>query len=173
AWATDGRSGLHGFCRRARLSQERSGEAVMTAARHSLTDLEAKTDFRRRHIGPGEAEIAAMLREIGLGSLDELVERTVPEAIRSDRLPDLPPPLTEAEALAQLSDYAALNQPATSLIGLGYHDCHTPPVIQRNLLENPGWYTAYTPYQPEISQGRLEALVNFQQTVVDLTGLEL
>ncbi len=153
----------------------------MTAARHSqtgtarpsLSDLEARNDFSRRHIGPGEEEIAAMLETVGFGSLDELVGKAVPKAIRSERLPDLPPALTEAEALAALSEMAAENKPAVSLIGLGYHDTYTPPVIQRNLLENPGWYTAYTPYQAEIAQGRLEALVTFQQMVVDLTGLEL
>ena len=129
--------------------------------------------FVDRHVGPRAAEIAAMLAEIGCASLDELVERTVPAAIRSRRPLALPPVRTEAEALASLRAMAARNRVATSLIGMGYHGTHTPPVILRNILENPGWYTAYTPYQAEVSQGRLEMLLNYQQTVRDLTAMDL
>jgi glycine dehydrogenase len=114
-----------------------------------------------------------MLGHLGMASLDELVERVVPASIRSRDPLDLPPPLSEAGALARLGELAAQNRISTSLIGLGYYATVTPPVILRNLLENPGWYTAYTPYQAEVSQGRLEALLNFQQMVIDLTGMEL
>ena len=144
----------------------------MSDRRIPLTELEDRGGFIRRHIGPDDAEIRAMLADLGLSSLEELVESAVPNKIRSAP-PELPAPLTEAEALAQLADYAGRNKLLVSLIGLGYYNTFTPPVIRRNILENPGWYTAYTPYQAEISQGRLEALVNFQQMLVDLTGMEL
>ena len=138
----------------------------------TLTALEERDEFVRRHIGPGEAEIAEMLQVVGAESLAALAERTVPAAIRGMRLDMLPPPVAEAAALAELSGLAAQNRAdIKSLIGMGYHGTHTPPVILRNVLENPGWYTAYTPYQAEIAQGRLEALVNFQTMVVDLTGM--
>ena len=144
----------------------------MTAARRrSLAELENASDFVRRHIGPGDAEIAAMLEALEIDSLATLIERTVPAAIRSPQ-PQLPGGVSEPEALARLEDFAARNRILKSVIGMGYHDCHTPAVILRNVIENPGWYTAYTPYQPEISQGRLEALLNFQQMVIDLTGME-
>jgi glycine dehydrogenase len=141
----------------------------------SATEIERQTreSFAQRHIGPREDEIGAMLAVVGVGSLDELVERTVPAAIRSERPLDLPPARTEAEALAGLRAMAQRNRVATSLIGTGYHGTHTPAVILRNVLENPGWYTAYTPYQAEVSQGRLEALLDYQQMVVDLTGMDL
>jgi glycine dehydrogenase len=132
-----------------------------------------RESFAARHIGPREDEIGAMLATIGTGSLEELIERTVPAAIRSTRPLDLPPARTEAEALAALRAMAGRNRVCTSLIGMGYHGTHTPAVVLRNVLENPGWYTAYTPYQAEISQGRLEALLNYQQMVADLTGMEL
>src|SRR6476469_8139972 len=137
------------------------------------TRIEAETrqPFADRHIGPREAELAAMLAAVGVGSLDELIDRTVPAAIRTPQPLRLPPARTEAEALAARRAMAQRNRPATSLIGMGYYGTHTPPVILRNVLENPGWYTAYTPYQAEIAQGRLEALVNFQTMVADLTGL--
>ncbi|WP_366555192.1 aminomethyl-transferring glycine dehydrogenase [Aquibaculum sediminis] len=144
----------------------------MSDRRSSLAELEDRGEFTRRHIGPDAVEVQAMLKELGLNSLDELVDSAVPKAIRSDA-PQLPEPLTEAQALAALAGYAEENQRLTSLIGLGYYDTFTPPVIRRNVLENPGWYTAYTPYQAEIAQGRLEALLNFQQMVSDLTGMEL
>jgi glycine dehydrogenase len=145
----------------------------MTSVRHTLTELEARDDFLRRHIGPGPSETAEMLDLLGLGSLDELIDAAVPKTIRASAPIGLPGSRTEAEVLAELRALAGRNRPMTSLIGLGYHDCVIPPVIQRNVLENPGWYTAYTPYQAEISQGRMEAVINFQQMVVDLTGLEL
>jgi glycine dehydrogenase len=146
----------------------------MTQDRIPLAALEDGTQFADRHIGPRAAELARMLDVIGVGSLEELVERAVPESIREDN-PDLelPPPASEAQVLAELRALAAENTPLTSMIGLGYYGTVTPPVILRNVLESPAWYTAYTPYQPEISQGRLEALLNFQTMVADLTGLPL
>ncbi|MFD2494153.1 aminomethyl-transferring glycine dehydrogenase [Amycolatopsis jiangsuensis] len=129
------------------------------------------TPFDTRHIGPGEAERAKMLAECGYGSLDALVEAAVPSAIRTTRDLDLPAAASEEEATAELRALAARNRPMTQMIGLGYYDTVTPGVVRRNVLENPAWYTAYTPYQPEISQGRLEALLNFQTMVSDLTGL--
>jgi glycine dehydrogenase len=137
-----------------------------------LTILEDKGEFARRHIGPSDAEVAQMLRVVGADSLDALAARTVPEAIRSTAPLPLPPAATEAEAIAELRALAAKNRAdIKSLIGLGYHGTLTPAVILRNVLENPGWYTAYTPYQAELAQGRLEALLNFQTMVTDLTGL--
>jgi glycine dehydrogenase len=137
-----------------------------------LTALEDHGEFIRRHIGPSEAEVTAMLDEVGAASLEALAAKTVPAAILADRALDLPPPATEAEAIAELRGLAAKNRAdIKSLIGLGYHGTLTPPVILRNVLENPGWYTAYTPYQAEIAQGRLEALLNFQTLVTDLAGL--
>ena len=144
----------------------------MPEGRRPLSDLEQTADFQRRHIGPGEAEIAAMLDTLDLSSLDDLIERTVPASIR-DEGPALAGGRTEAQALADVRALALRNTVFKSMIGMGYHDCYTPPVILRNVLENPGWYTAYTPYQPEISQGRFEALLNFQQMVIDLTGLDI
>ena len=137
----------------------------------ALTALEDHGEFIRRHIAPSEAEITAMLREVGVASLDALVARTVPAAIRESDLAALPAAVNEAEAIAELRALSEQNRQVKSLIGLGYHGTHTPPVILRNILENPGWYTAYTPYQAEIAQGRLEALVNFQTMVTSLTGL--
>ncbi|MGV9293281.1 aminomethyl-transferring glycine dehydrogenase [Amycolatopsis sp. NPDC003676] len=131
------------------------------------------TPFDTRHIGPGEAERAKMLAECGYGSLDALVEAAVPTAIRTAGDLALPEPASEEEATAELRALAARNRPMTQMIGLGYSDTVTPGVIRRNVLENPAWYTAYTPYQPEISQGRLEALLNFQTAVSDLTGLAI
>ncbi|GIX29734.1 MAG: glycine dehydrogenase (decarboxylating) 2 [Porticoccaceae bacterium] len=135
--------------------------------------LFAGDDFARRHIGPSEAEIARMLASLGVDSLDALVERALPPTIRSRRPLALPPPLDERAALEALSRIAERNRVFTSLIGMGYHPTHTPAVIRRHVLENPAWYTAYTPYQPEISQGRLEGLLIFQQMVCDLTGMEM
>ena len=142
-------------------------EAMLDA----LTALEDHGEFIRRHVAPSEAEIAAMLREVGAPSLEALVARTVPAAIRESELAALPAPVNEAEAIAELRALSEQNRQVKSLLGLGYHGTHTPPVILRNILENPGWYTAYTPYQAEIAQGRLEALVNFQTMVTSLTGL--
>jgi glycine dehydrogenase len=144
----------------------------MTRDRIPLAALEHGTPFADRHVGPRPAELARMLEVIGVGSLDELATRAVPASIREPELAiELPPPATEAESLAELRALAATNRPMTQMIGLGYYDTITPPVIRRNVLESPAWYTAYTPYQPEISQGRLEALINFQTMVGDLTGL--
>ncbi len=132
--------------------------------------------FADRHIGPRAAEVERMLEALGLGSLEELVRQAVPESIR-DEGPvgglDLPPAASEAEAAGELRDMAGRNRVLRSMMGMGYHGCITPPVIQRNVLEDPGWYTAYTPYQPEISQGRLEALLNFQTMIVELAGLPI
>jgi glycine dehydrogenase len=132
--------------------------------------LTART-FSQRHIGPDTAQQGRMLETIGYASLDQLMDAAIPEAIRWHGSLDLPPAADEAEAIAELRALAARNTVAVSMIGLGYYASHTPAVIRRNVLENPSWYTAYTPYQPEISQGRLEALLNFQTMVADLTGL--
>jgi glycine dehydrogenase len=129
--------------------------------------------FAHRHNGPRDGEITTMLHALGCASLDDLVAQTVPPAIKLGRPIELPPALTEAEFLAKARALAGQNRILRSFIGMGYHDCFTPPVIQRNILENPGWYTAYTPYQAEISQGRLEALLNFQTMIMDLTGLDV
>ncbi|MGY1722363.1 aminomethyl-transferring glycine dehydrogenase [Blastococcus sp. SYSU DS0533] len=137
----------------------------------SLSALDPAGAFAGRHIGPRPDETAAMLAVVGHPSLESLVDACVPEGVR-DRAPlDLPAAESEAAVLALLRERAAANEAFTSMIGLGYSGTVTPPVIQRTVLENPAWYTAYTPYQPEISQGRLEALINFQTTVADLTGL--
>ena len=128
-------------------------------------------EFANRHIGPAATAQARMLDAIGYASLDELTEAALPAGIGTDAALHLPPALTEDEALAELRRLASLNKVATSMIGLGYYGTHTPAVIRRNVLENPAWYTAYTPYQPEISQGRLEALLNFQTMIEDLTAL--
>ncbi|UVE17618.1 aminomethyl-transferring glycine dehydrogenase [Pseudomonas sp. LS44] len=138
----------------------------------SLSQLQSDA-FLSRHLGPDAAEQQAMLEALGLASRDELIEQTVPPAIRFTGQLALPEALDERAALAKLRGYAEQNQVWTSLIGMGYHGTLTPTVILRNVLENPGWYTAYTPYQPEIAQGRLEALLNFQQLTIDLTGLDL
>jgi glycine dehydrogenase len=139
---------------------------------HDLDLLEDHGEFARRHIGPSDADIAAMLREVGAASLEELTAQTVPASIRETFRAALPEPANEWEAIAELRALAARNRAdIRSLIGLGYHGTLTPPVVLRNVLENPGWYTAYTPYQAEIAQGRLEALLNFQTMVTDLAGL--
>ena len=129
--------------------------------------------FATRHIGPQDRDVAAMLEVLGLASLDELIDQTIPANIRLAKPLDLPVPLTESQALETLRAIAQSNQVYKSYIGMGYADCITPGVILRNILENPGWYTAYTPYQAEIAQGRLEALLNFQTMITDLTGLEI
>ena len=129
--------------------------------------------FLSRHLGPDEPTRKAMLQTLGLKSLEELIQKSLPEGLAARRLPDLPPARSEAVALADLEKIFAQNQPARSLIGLGYHGTITPHVLRRNLMENPGWYSSYTPYQPEISQGRLEALLNFQTMIIELTGMEI
>src|SRR5438876_436487 len=139
-------------------------------AREETIDIDS---FGRRHIGPSDAEVRAMLRELGFEDLDALIDAAVPKNIRFARQLNLPKAKSEIEALAELRAISKKNKVARSFIGAGYYDCITPPVIQRNMLENPGWYTAYTPYQAEIAQGRLEALLNFQQMIVDLTALDI
>lgn len=131
------------------------------------------SSFAQRHIGPNSNDIQQMLKVLGLQNLDSLIDKTVPQGIRLQKTLKLPAAQSEYAALAKLKQIAAKNQVCRSYIGTGYYDCITPPVIQRNILENPGWYTAYTPYQPEIAQGRLEALLNFQTMIIDLTGLEI
>src|SRR5881628_3707047 len=129
--------------------------------------------FVTRHIGPSPDETRGMLATLGYDSLDALIDAVVPEDIRLRRPLALPPGRDEREVLQALRRIASQNEPFRSYLGMGYHACFTPQVIQRNILENPGWYTAYTPYQAEIAQGRLEALLNFQTMVSDLTGLEI
>ena len=129
--------------------------------------------FVARHVGPDGDAVATMLATVGAPSLDTLIDRAVPAAIRTDEPLDLPQAVTETAVIEELRGLAALNQPAVAMIGDGYHRTHTPAVIRRNVLESPAWYTAYTPYQPEISQGRLEALITFQTMVSDLTGLPI
>ncbi|MFJ9909117.1 aminomethyl-transferring glycine dehydrogenase [Streptomyces sp. NPDC101152] len=143
----------------------------MTAHRIPLSELEKGIPFEQRHIGPDHEARAKMLAHVGYGSLDELTAAAVPDVIKNADALDLPGARTEAEVLAELRSLADRNQVLASMIGLGYYGTFTPPVILRNVMENPAWYTAYTPYQPEISQGRLEALLNFQTMVADLTGL--
>jgi glycine dehydrogenase len=136
-------------------------------------NLNQTEPFSSRHLGPDAAQIAEMLQAIGAASLEELIAQTVPASIRLKRPLNLPAAQSEYEFLKDFKKVAARNKVYKSYIGLGYHDCITPPVILRNILENPGWYTAYTPYQAEIAQGRLEALLNFQTMVSDLTGMDL
>jgi glycine dehydrogenase len=131
----------------------------------------AATEFQRRHIGPDEQETAQMLKTVGVSSLEELIEKTVPDAIRMQEALALPAPMSEAEYLQHIKNVSLKNKVAKNYIGQGYYDSHTPSVILRNLFENPGWYTQYTPYQAEIAQGRLESLLNFQTMVSDLTAL--
>ncbi len=138
-----------------------------------LTLLEAADSFVSRHIAPREDEIAAMLQSVGAASLSDLASKTVPGSIRVQQAMDLPPAIDEAATIAELRALSERNVLKKSLIGQGYHGTVTPPVILRNILENPGWYTAYTPYQAEIAQGRLEALVNFQTMICELTGMEI
>ena len=143
------------------------------AAEQSLTDLEERDRFVGRHVGPDADEQSRMLATLGISSLDELIDRAVPESIRTREPLRVPAARSEADVVARLRDLAQRNEVFTSLMGMGYSDTITPPVIQRNVLEDPAWYTAYTPYQPEISQGRLEALLNFQTMVSDLTAMDI
>ncbi len=142
----------------------------MPDLRHYLTESDT---FVRRHLGPSMDDVEAMLAALGYKTLDEFIDATVPEGIRLRRTLDIGPARTEHDVLDELQTMAAKNVVARSYIGMGYHGTHVPPVIQRNILENPGWYTAYTPYQSEISQGRMEALLNYQTMVMDLTGMEI
>ena len=146
---------------------------VSSLASSSLAELEQTQDFIRRHIGPSESQTQAMLTDLGVESVDALIDEIVPSDIRLADLPNIQESKTEVQALADLKAVASLNKVNDTYIGLGYYGTLTPNVILRNVLENPGWYTAYTPYQPEIAQGRLESLLNFQQMCIDLTGLDL
>src|SRR6266540_65389 len=145
----------------------------MHAGERKMDNCQSGLDFARRHIGPSEEEVRAMLREVSFENLEDLIDAAVPKNIRLDRELNLPRAKSEIEALVDLRALANKNKIARSFIGAGYYDCFTPPVIQRNILENPGWYTAYTPYQAEIAQGRLEALLNFQQMIMDLAALDI
>ena len=150
--------------------------SALAAERPTLADLEAHDAFAQRHIGPSADEQTAMLGTLGYASRAALIDAVIPPAIRrQDGMPlgEFTQPLTEEAALAKLRDIAGQNRVVKSLIGQGYYGTHTPGVILRNILENPAWYTAYTPYQPEISQGRLEAMLNFQQMVIDLTAMDI
>ncbi len=146
---------------------------MSTIGAEQLNAVLSRGRFSRRHLGSHHREIGAMLETLGYSSLEELIAQTVPAEIRSAKPLDLPPATSEKEALAELWDIASRNELRPSYLGMGYHGTHLPAVIRRNILENPGWYTAYTPYQAEISQGRMEALVNFQTMVCDLTGMAI
>src|SRR5215210_2609456 len=146
---------------------------MATTIKHAERALAPAESFVPRHIGPTDPDIAEMLTTLGFASLDELINATIPATIRYRGSLDLPPGRSEAQVLADFRAIAAKNRVFRSFIGMGYADTVTPPVIQRNVLENPAWYTAYTPYQAEIAQGRLEALLNFQTMVIDLTAMEI
>jgi len=146
---------------------------MSTTIKHVEAAIPAAESFVPRHVGPDEKDVAEMLKTLGHPSLDALIEATIPRKIRLREGLNLPKGMTELEVLTYFRALAARNQVFRSFIGMGYSDCVTPPVIQRNIMENPGWYTAYTPYQAEIAQGRLEALLNFQTMVIDLTGMEI
>ena len=143
------------------------------STRLALKDLEPGANFIARHIGPDAAETAAMLKTVGAKSVEDFIDRVVPKRIRAKRPLDLKKAMPERTALSYLREAASRNEVFTSMIGMGYYGTVTPKVILRNILENPGWYTAYTPYQAEVSQGRLEALLNYQQMIVDMTGLPI
>ena len=133
-----------------------------------------RTDsFVLRHVGPRQSEVEEMLQKVGVNSIDELINQTIPDDIYLEKPLDLPAALDESEFVTHIKSLASKNQQFSTYIGLGYHGTITPPVIQRNIFENPSWYTSYTPYQAEISQGRLEALLNYQTMIGDLTGFEL
>jgi len=139
----------------------------------TLADLQNSAEFIARHVGPSDKDQQAMLKVLGCTSLEQLTTQVVPAAITMTDSLDIVDGCTEAKALAELREIANHNKVFRSFIGQGYYGTITPNVIQRNILENPAWYTAYTPYQPEISQGRLEALINFQTMITDLTGMEI
>src|SRR6476469_793174 len=146
---------------------------MATTIKQVAAALAPPESFIPRHIGPSAEDIEKMVAAIGFSSLDELIDSTIPEKIRYRKPLALPSGRAEHDVLAEFRAIAAKNRVFRSFIGMGYSDCVTPPVIQRNVLENPAWYTAYTPYQAEIAQGRLEALLNFQTMVIDLTALEI
>src|SRR3954469_14454713 len=146
---------------------------MSTTIKHVDAAIPPAESFIPRHVGPDERDVAEMVKFIGFPSLDALIDATVPRNIRARQPLELPMGLTELEVLTYFRALAAKNQVFRSFIGMGYSDTVTPPVIQRNIIEDPGWYTAYTPYQAEIAQGRLEALLNFQTMVMDLTAMEI
>src|SRR5215204_1805374 len=146
---------------------------MATTIKHASSALAPVESFVPRHIGPSPVDIDKMVNAIGFKTLDELIDATIPEKIRFRADLGLPSGRAEHEVLAEFRALAARNRVYRSFIGMGYADCVTPPVIQRNIIENPAWYTAYTPYQAEIAQGRLEALLNFQTVVIDLTAMEI
>ncbi|NJK53832.1 MAG: hypothetical protein HC936_15425 [Leptolyngbyaceae cyanobacterium SU_3_3] len=150
-----------------------NGDRASTHSPTPTDELSYTDRFVDRHIGPRPSDLQQMLSELGLDSMEALISKAVPPAIRLRQPLKISASRSEYELLAELKAIADQNQIYRSFIGMGYHNCITPPVIQRNILENPGWYTQYTPYQPEIAQGRLEALLNFQTLVIDLTGLEI
>ena len=165
---------MHQAAQRSVLRAARAGRVAASARASSSSSLFGATDsFERRHNGPSAEDQATMLRTIGCESLEDLVDKTVPAAIRRSDGLSVGEPMGEQEALSALRTIAEKNHLFKSFIGMGYYDPQTPAVIQRNILENPGWYTSYTPYQPEVAQGRLEALLNFQTMVTDMTGLEI
>ncbi|MFQ3578323.1 MAG: glycine dehydrogenase (aminomethyl-transferring), partial [Verrucomicrobiia bacterium] len=139
----------------------------------ATSTLDLNADFSRRHIGPPAEEIEVMLSMLGMKSLDDLTASIVPPTIRYNGDLRIPAAASEEAALEELARKLEANQPRKSFLGMGYYECHVPGVIRRNILENPGWYTSYTPYQAEVSQGRLEAMLNFQTLVSELTGLEV
>lgn len=147
--------------------------AMGAMTKTSFSSLEAHSEFTSRHIGPRDSDLPAMLKTVGVSSLDQLIDETVPKAIRLKKPLDLPAGRTEGAVLARAWEIASSNQVLKSFLGQGYYGTFTPPVILRNILENPGWYTAYTPYQAEISQGRLEAILNFQTMIMELTGMAI
>src|SRR6185312_15328433 len=146
---------------------------MSTTIKHVDAAIPPAESFVPRHVGPDEKDVAEMLKTLGFASLDELIDATIPRKIRWRQPLELPKGLTELEVLTYFRALAAKNQVFRSFIGMGYSDTVTPPVVQRNILENPGWYTAYTPYQAEIAQGRLEALLNYLTMVSDLTALPI
>ncbi|MEE2803333.1 MAG: glycine dehydrogenase (aminomethyl-transferring), partial [Pseudomonadota bacterium] len=145
----------------------------MSDVQRPLSDLEMHDDFMRRHIGPNEEDVGSMLHTLALDSLADLVAKAVPESIITERALDLAPARGERATGTYLRHMRHRNQVFISMIGCGYHGTVMPPVIKRNVLENPDWYTAYTPYQAEVSQGRLEVLLSFQQMIIDLTGMDI
>ncbi|MGZ8929190.1 MAG: glycine dehydrogenase, partial [Methylobacter sp.] len=145
----------------------------MTTSRSDLAQLEMRGNFINRHIGPSPQQIQAMLAELGLSELDDIIEQAIPANILNHEPLKLTKTISERAVIKHLRKICERNKVFTSMIGMGYYDTTMPAVIKRNVLENPGWYTAYTPYQAEVSQGRLEALLNYQQVIIDLTGMEL
>lgn len=145
----------------------------MSSAKLPLNQLEMRGNFICRHIGANQQQTNEMLAELGLSHLDDLIDQAIPENILSDEPLKLTETVSEQAIVKYLRKIRSRNKVYTSMIGMGYYDTIMPAVIKRNVMENPGWYTAYTPYQAEVSQGRLEALINFQQMIIDLTGMEL